>query len=258
MSQLHISAKQLGNLALENFCPRCLYMDYKLNLKYQGMIFPGILSKMDAIQKKSVVKYYDKYGHLPNWLESEGIIGKPKICPGPKTFFTSIKGVILSGSIDLLIETPSKELIIIDFKTASPKDGYDPFMPVYNVQLQGYAKITEDLNLGKVVGLYLVYFSAQTSVTLDNIDSYVRTEDLEVSFDVVVKKLELNPEQTIGLLVDKFKNIITGNSLPERHPDCIECDRLEKIFTWLASSKVEIDTRSEELPLDTRGLMIEN
>ena len=86
-------------------------------------MFAGILSKLDAIQKKSVVNYYTVHGHLPAWLEREGIIGTPLPSPSPKKFFTAINGVTLSGSIDLLLQSPSKELIIIDFKTSSPKDG---------------------------------------------------------------------------------------------------------------------------------------
>ena len=61
-------------------------------------------------------------------------------------------GVVATGmnktGIELLLQSPSKELIIIDFKTSSPKDGFDPFMPIYDIQLQGYAKILEDMGFG--------------------------------------------------------------------------------------------------------------
>ena len=48
--------------------------------------------------------------------------------------------------------------------TASPKNGSDPFMPVYDIYLQGYAKIVEELSLGKVSDLYLVYFEEYSQV----------------------------------------------------------------------------------------------
>lgn len=258
MEQLRISAKQLGNLAKENFCPRCFYLGYKIHFKYPGAIFAGILSKMDAIQKKSVVKYYEKNGHLPQWLEAEGIIGKPLKSPGPKRFTTTINGIVISGSIDLLLETPTGELIIIDFKTSSPKNGYDPFMPVYEVQLQGYAKIAEDMGLGKVAGIYLVYFSAKTQVEEDNVMDYVGEEQLQVSFDIEVKKLDLKPEETLPPLIEAFKEIITAEEIPEGQPGCSECEKLDMILDLLAPEKADKRMESEEQPLETRGLMVEN
>jgi hypothetical protein len=258
MEQLRISAKQLGNLVKENFCPRCFYIGYTLQFKLPGSFFAGILSKMDSIQKKSVVNYYEKYGRLPAWLEHEGIIGKPLKSPGPKKFNTIIADVVVSGSIDLLLETPSKELIILDFKTASPKNGYDPFMVVYDIQLQGYAKIAKENGLGKVKGLYLVYFSADTQIDDKNVENYIRDDYLQVPFTVEIKKLTPKPDEAILPLVEKFKDIVSTGKVPDSMEGCMDCEQMNRLSDLVVSVKPEVRIKSEEISLETRGLMIQN
>jgi len=47
MTKLRISAKNLGELALSDFCPRCFWL--KLHAKrLPFQIFPGIFSSIDA------------------------------------------------------------------------------------------------------------------------------------------------------------------------------------------------------------------
>ena len=258
MTQLRISAKQLGYLAKENFCPRCFYIGYHLQFKYPGTVFAGILNKLDAIQKKSAVKYHDKFVHLPAWLEQDGIIGTPQPCPGPKNFITTIDDVVLSGSIDLLVRTPQNELIIVDFKTASPKNGYDPFLPVYDIQLQGYAKITQDLGLGKVVGLYLVYFNACTNITADTVTNHVNEENLEVSFKVEVKKSAVDPETKILPLLQTFKQIVLSETIPEKVPGCLECAKFDSIVEFVSRASADMRTKTKKLSGATGGLMVES
>lgn len=258
MDNLKISAKQLGNLVKENFCPRCFYIGYKIQFRYPWTVFAGILSKMDSLQKKSVTKYYEKNGHLPAWLEAEGIIGKPLKSPGPKKFRTEVAGVTLSGSIDLLLEKPNGELIIIDFKTASPKNGSDPFMPVYDIQLQGYAKIAEELGLGKVTELYLVYFEAETQIDEEIICGYVEEETLDVPFKVTVKKLALKTEEHLLNLIEQFKTIVTAETLPEAQPGCPDCQKINHILNLIGPVKAELQEKPVDLTLEKRGLMVEN
>lgn len=52
MEQIKISAKNLGQVALEDFCPRCYWIKLKTSNKLPYQIFPGIFSSIDAYTKK--------------------------------------------------------------------------------------------------------------------------------------------------------------------------------------------------------------
>jgi hypothetical protein len=54
----YIGVKDLGNLALSNFCPRCFWYE-----RYYGPFptrFPGIFNVLDGVSKKSVNRFFFK------------------------------------------------------------------------------------------------------------------------------------------------------------------------------------------------------
>ena len=57
MEPLRISAKNLGELAKPDFCPRCFWLrTHAKRLPYQ--IFPGIFSSIDAYTKRGTMRDY--------------------------------------------------------------------------------------------------------------------------------------------------------------------------------------------------------
>ena len=70
--QIRISAKNLGQLALPDYCPRCFYIKLKLNNKLPWQIFPGIFSTIDSYSKKITWQYFEKYKKLPSWFAPYG------------------------------------------------------------------------------------------------------------------------------------------------------------------------------------------
>jgi len=51
---LRISAKNIGALALPDFCPRCFWLKLKARNRLPFQIFPGIFSSIDAYTKRVV------------------------------------------------------------------------------------------------------------------------------------------------------------------------------------------------------------
>jgi hypothetical protein len=49
---IQISAKNLGILALPEYCPRCFWLKLKLQFKLPYQIFPGIFSSIDSYSRK--------------------------------------------------------------------------------------------------------------------------------------------------------------------------------------------------------------
>ena len=70
--QIRISAKNLGQLALPDYCPRCFYIKLNLNNKLPWQIFPGIFSTIDSYSKKITWLYFEKYKKLPSWFDPYG------------------------------------------------------------------------------------------------------------------------------------------------------------------------------------------
>jgi len=70
--QLRISAKDLGELAKPDFCPRCFWLKrHAKPLPFQ--IFPGIFSSIDSYTKKVVHAWMDRNDGAPFGLENLGI-----------------------------------------------------------------------------------------------------------------------------------------------------------------------------------------
>ena len=86
-SQIRISAKTLGSLALEDFCPRCFWLKMKLEQKLPWFIFPGIFSSIDSYSKNITWSYFDKYGKLPKWFAPYGTFMRPVQVPHHTRFF---------------------------------------------------------------------------------------------------------------------------------------------------------------------------
>jgi len=73
---VRISGKDLGAIALADFCPRCFWVKLhsKGQLPYQ--IFPGIFSSIDAYTKRVVHAWFDEAGEPPPWLKGlDGVTG---------------------------------------------------------------------------------------------------------------------------------------------------------------------------------------
>lgn len=99
----YISGKNLGELALQKFCPRCFWLKRHVGDTPGG--FPGIFSTIDSLTKKSTKRSFDSKSLPPGWLEINDIkevLSVPKI----KVDMDEHGGWILTGAIvpELLIK----------------------------------------------------------------------------------------------------------------------------------------------------------
>ena len=71
-TQVRISAKNLGELAMPSFCPRCFWLKLKLNNRLPFQIFPGIFRSIDLYTKDVIHALFDREGKPPVWLKDLG------------------------------------------------------------------------------------------------------------------------------------------------------------------------------------------
>ena len=110
-------------------------------------------------------------------------------------------------------------------------------MPIYQIQLNGYAYIAEAIRLKPVKDLYLVYFEPPYKETYEAItDGHINGDGFEMSFKPVIHKINREPKE-IGRLLEKASKIYEFNKPPEGINGCKDCERLEGLMNMLKQSR---------------------
>lgn len=203
-----ISGKDLGSLALEDFCPRCFWLE-RHNGKAPG-VFPGIFSTLDSLSKRSVRRSFLERGILPDWLKIENV----KSIADFKKISMSIKDCgdwILTGNPDDVFELKDGSFHIVDYKTAKFTETQDKLLPMYEVQLNAYAYALPHQGLKPISKLTLIY--CEPKEELDNDNSF------RLTFISNNKEINLKPE-TIPELLKRAREILDNKNPPLSNPNC--------------------------------------
>ena len=226
---MRISAKDLGWLATEDFCPRCFWIErHAKGLPYQ-MGFPGIFSSIDAYTKNIVERYFQKNGKFPQWLSEVGS-AKRIVSIKPSEFKVETDSVTLTGIPDLLFERPDGSFAIVDYKTAKYTGNQDQLMPIYQIQLNGYAYIAEAIGLKPVKDLYLVYFEPPYKETYEAItDGHTNGEGFNMPFKPVIHKIKRESAE-IDRLLEKAGEIYRLGKAPKGIDRCKDCEKLNNLM----------------------------
>jgi len=230
-TQIRISAKNLGELALPNFCPRCFWLKLRLNNKLPYQIFPGIFSSIDSYTKNIIQSFVDINGKFPNWLNGLGDLVSYRKPPHYSKFYTvdDESNVLLNGTPDGVFVKGDDSYLIADYKTAKYTGKQDELMPMYEVQLNSYALIGEKCGLQPVSGLALIYMEPVTHVdaVIDSINH--RDDGFAMGFSAYIHQIELNSGGIIKLLA-KVRDIYEMSNPPHGHANCGNCQIVEKML----------------------------
>lgn len=214
-----ISGKDLGQLALKDFCPRCFWIERKLG-KAPG-IFPGIFSTIDSLTKKSVKRSYLERNCLPEWLPLKNLV-KPIEFPRISVPMLEYGGWILTGDPDEVFEMNDGSYHIVDYKTAKFTNKQDDLLPMYQVQLNAYARALPLYNIKPITKLSLLYCEPKENLESD--------EDFCLGFTIHPLELDLQPEIIPEFLL-KARGILENNLPP---PPTINC---KGICSWLETTR---------------------
>ena len=230
MENFQISAKNLGRYAMQDFCPRCEWIRLKVKkLPYQ--IFPGIFSTIDAYTKRVVHQWIDRKGRKPSFLFDLGVTG---YLPTPhwSKFRTLIKefGITLSGMADDIWQIPDG-LHIPDYKTAKYTKNQDKLFPMYQAQVNGYARIGQALDM-PVTGLSLVYMVPQTEESDVFDGSHPWNHIFKMNFAPHFIPIAMATD-SLDPLLEKARKIYDG-PIPSRDNTCQDCKALRAISELVA------------------------
>lgn len=224
MNEIRISAKNLGSVAMPDFCPRCFWIKNNIK-KLPWQIFPGIFSSIDAYTKKMVHYIMDTTGKPPVWIPEIGDAVKYLKVPWHTKFFRKDDktGITVSGIMDDLFECEDGSRIIPDYKTAKFTKNADKLFPIYEVQLNMYAWIEE--GFGSVVrpDLPLIYCEPVTEP-----DKHLVSNDGFMMPFAVKTLLVRKSTLLVHDILDKAADIVFGK-IPPVSEGCKDCSAFGNI-----------------------------
>ncbi len=234
MEQIRISAKNLGELLLSSFCPRCFWIKRHVKtLPYQ--IFPGVFSSIDSYSKKITGHYYGKHRELMRWFVESKLVGKPLDVPHHSVyaFLHTPTNVLLTGAPDEIIELSKGGYCILDYKTAKFTNTQDELLPMYEVQLNAYAFIGEHLRFRPVKNLFLLYYEPRTDIGPDQIDSFVFNDGFKLHFSQRMFPIPLKIGM-IPALLEKVRELYDLPRAPAGKNGCKDCQAIDSIVRILS------------------------
>jgi len=184
--------------------------------------------------------FYENHGHLPPWISGRWSNARPLPTPHHSRFWMRDKetDIVLTGVPDLMVGCPRNRLAILDLKTARFSDHQDGLLPMYQVQLVGYALISESISLGQVTNLGLVYCEPPECEVNDGLDALVNNAGFQMPFRATTLPIELD-RGMIPPLLRRAKTIMDMEEAPAGTPGCKECGLVEKMV-GLAGGKCGI------------------
>ena len=234
LSPMRISAKNLGILALPDCCPRCFWMRAKLGWRAPWAIMPGIFSSIDAFSKRAILAYFERHHRFPPWIAGRWAEARPLPTPHHSTFrlVDSKTGIVLTGVSDLLRGLPDNKLAILDLKTARYSDHQDELLPMYRVQLNGYALIAEGLGMGHVEALGLVYCEPPAGDGDGSLDACVGDHGFTMPFRATAVPVGLD-RGIIPPLLERAKRLLGLEKAPQGREGCGDCRMVrEAVVAW--------------------------
>ncbi|MFC1739249.1 hypothetical protein ACFL1G_09410 [Planctomycetota bacterium] len=123
-------------------------------------------------------------------------------------------------------------VLLIYLRERFPKN-QDTLLPIYKVQLNGYALIAEKCGLKPVTGIGLLYYEPQTDAAAD-IDQALLDEGFAMPFKAYLHELELKPEEMVMPLLKKVRAIADLTEPPIGNAGCADCQKLEDLIQLAA------------------------
>jgi len=230
-SQLRISAKNLGSLAMPAFCPRCFWVAMHCQNKLPYQIFPGIFSSIDSYGKRLVHGWFDRHNDAPPWLARLGSIKGYRNPPHFSKFNVLLQdfSVLVRGTPDGILVLADNSHLIIDYKTAKFTETQDELLPMYDAQLNAYAYIGERCGFSPVSGLALVYTEPVTSDVAANEDKQMTGDGFVLGFSAKILPITLKPD-IVPKLAQQAREIFDLEHPPDSASGCKDCALLQNLL----------------------------
>ena len=228
--QLRISGKDLGAVAMPEFCPRCFWIKRNVPSGLPFQIFPGIFSSIDSYTKHVVHGWFDRHRSPPEWLVDLGPLTGYVDPPHHSKFRFLHTGtnILLTGSPDGVFVLPDGSYMIVDYKTAKHSVSQDELFPTYETQLNAYAVIGEACGLMPVSKLALIYTEPVTDKRVASTDDVNRKDGFLMEFSAKILSVKVDP-MIIEPLLAQARTILDHTSPPSGRIGCKDCEKVDDL-----------------------------
>jgi len=194
-------------------------------------IFPGIFSSIGSYSKKVTLSHFLQYGRVPMWFDGFGELGTPIPGPGWSKFqiIDPETNIRLTGVPDEILRHTTRGIWIVDYKTARLTDNQDFLTPMYKVQLNCYGMIAQNIGIGSVYGLGLLYYEPVTDITTNERDLLIQRDRFLLEFAPKLKQVTFEPN-IVPPLLRQVREICDCSDSPPPRLDCRDCYLLETII----------------------------
>lgn len=229
MDSVRVSPRHLGRMTLADFCARCYFFMVMMLFRFPFELpMPGLMYHLDIFEKKYVQAFLASEGELPPGMEDLGcnsVVGFPRKLTAdfPKYDLT------LVGMPDEVLQKPDGKLVVIDYKTAIAHGGDDPLLPLYSVQLLGYAELLERAGVGEVDSAAIVYFANESKDYRDCPLDLATDTGFSLPFKITTQPVELDRKQLEPLL-KRFRQFVNMKLPPAGREKCRDCQRLQLLL----------------------------
>jgi hypothetical protein len=228
-----LAVRSLGELALPDLCPRCFWLQEKLQGKLPFRIgMPGIFREIDSHVKQLVRSTLDRDGTLPPWFPNLGgeiVAYLPEEALDWWVFshHDEETGIKLRGVPDEVFKLADGSYHIVDYKTARITDRQDELLPLYEAQLNAYAFIAQRIGYSPVTRLWLLYLEPQAGRATS-----AGPPELALSFAPVLHSIALD-EGLVFKLLHRAQELLRLERPPVGRDGCEHCRQLERLMELL-------------------------
>ncbi|NUM47830.1 MAG: PD-(D/E)XK nuclease family protein [Anaerolineales bacterium] len=234
MHQIRISAKNLGDVAHPDFCPRCFWVKlHAKKLPYQ--IFPGIFSSIDSYTRLYMRGHLERHQQLPAWLQGLGNVQsvyEGSLHYSKFNILDDTTNILLTGTPDEIFMLGNSEYIIVDYKTARYTGAQDRLYKIYETQLNGYAWIGQQRGIRPITGLSLVYMELITNEDALVHGGNLREGGFAMGFSAFIHPVTLDLT-LIPPLLEKTREIFDMPVAPACREGCKDCEQVESLIALL-------------------------
>lgn len=230
-TSISITPRNLGNIALPSFCPKCFKILYHIKFHAPFTFGASIFGDSQACQEAIIGHYLEENGCLPKQFAPFCDCTSRTECSKhwSKFRYQYKSGVELYGSPDEVLNRKNGTLCIVDHKTAHSKGDEDPLHELYATQVIGYGCIAEGLGLGKVTKAGLLYWEAQVPDVLQAPGDHFEDGKLWMPFKPSGLEVEVDYSR-LDPLIKELKKIVNSTRLPEGREGCKDCKKLELLL----------------------------
>ena len=222
---LTISVTSLAQLAKEDACERCFWLNDRLKGRWPQSHFPGVFTHLDRAGKLALAQWVSEKHQTPPWLAKFGQIERLIKPPHWSKFNFTHGDLQVRGEADVIAVLESGGLFIPDLKTAMFTAKQEEVLPIYAAQVNCYGLAAEAQGLGTVEKLAIAYLQPQPDGQADDM---IRDGGFAVYFSALAFGVDRNDER-IFELCNRAKEILSSD-IPLLSSTCAECQKLGNLI----------------------------